>query len=90
MLEKRKDYKARAQNYHKKVDMINNLKMKADLKNEDQFYFKMGKGKRNQEGKFVEEDSDSDFDEKDYRSSLKTENYGVVLHQRSVVEGVII
>jgi hypothetical protein len=35
MLEKRKDYKARAQNYHKKVDMINNLKMKADLKNED-------------------------------------------------------
>lgn len=35
MLEKRKDYKERAKNYHKKVDMINNLKMKADLKNED-------------------------------------------------------
>ena len=33
------------------------------LKNEDEFYFKMDKGKRNQEGKFVEdEDSDSDFD----------------------------
>ncbi len=33
--------------------MINKLKLKADLKNDDQFYFKMMKGKRNQEGKFV-------------------------------------
>ena len=32
----------------------------------------MNKGKRNEEGKFVEDDSDSDFDEKDYRESLKT------------------
>jgi hypothetical protein len=31
------------------------------------------KGKRNQDGKFVQDDdSDSDFDEKDYRASLKT------------------
>ena len=52
--------------------MINNLKLKAGLKNEEEFYFKMNKGKRNEEGKFVEEDSDSDFDEKDYRASLKT------------------
>lgn len=53
--------------------MINKLKVKANLKNEDEFYFKMNKGKRNEEGKFVEEsDSDSDFDEKDYRASLKT------------------
>jgi hypothetical protein len=50
----------------------------------------MAKGKRNEEGKFVREDSDddSDFDEKDYRASLKTENYTTVLHQRSVVQGV--
>jgi U3 small nucleolar RNA-associated protein 11 len=89
-LEKRKDYKARAQNYHRKEDMINQLKQKAGLKNEDEFYFQMAKGKRNQEGKFVQEDSDddSDFDEKDYRASLKTENYGIVLHQRSIVQGV--
>lgn len=33
-------------------------------------------------------DDDSDFDEKDYRASLKTENYTTVLHQRSVVQGV--
>ena len=33
--------------------MIDNLKLKAKLKNEDEFYFKMTKGKRNEEGKFV-------------------------------------
>jgi hypothetical protein len=69
--------------------MINKLKVKANLKNQDEFYFQMMKGKRNEEGKFVEGDeSDSDFDEKEYRTSLKTENYGIVLHQRSIVEGV--
>jgi U3 small nucleolar RNA-associated protein 11 len=90
MLEKKKDYKQRAQNYHKKQDMINQLRLKADLKNEDEFYFQMAKGKRNEEGKFVQEESedDSDFDEKEYRTSLKTENYSTVLHQRSVVQGV--
>jgi hypothetical protein len=36
------------------------------------------------------DESDSDFDEKEYRTSLKTENYGIVLHQRSIVEGVSI
>ena len=70
--------------------MINELKVKANLKNEDEFYFKMLKGQRNEEGKFVEEDSDSDFDEKDYRLSLKTENYGTVRHQRSMIERVAI
>ena len=69
--------------------MLNNLKLKAGLKNEEEFYFKMNKGKRNEEGKFVEEDSDSDFDEKDYRASLKTENYSIVNHQRSVVRKVL-
>ena len=53
LLQKKKDYKQRANNYHKKRDMIDNLKLKANLKNEDEFYFKMTKGKRNEEGKFV-------------------------------------
>lgn len=35
LLEKKQDYKQRAKNYHKKQDMIKNLKEKADLKNED-------------------------------------------------------
>lgn len=33
--------------------MLDKLKVKADLKNDDEFYFKMAKGKRNEEGKFV-------------------------------------
>jgi U3 small nucleolar RNA-associated protein 11 len=65
LLEKKQDYKKRAKNYHMKEDMLKSLKVKADLKNKDEFYFKMTKGKRNEEGKFVEDsDSDSDFDEK--------------------------
>ena len=68
--------------------MINRLRNKATLKNEDEFYFKMARGKQNEEGKFVIDDDDSDFDEKEYRASLKTENYGIAMHQRSVVEGV--
>jgi|JI6StandDraft_1071083.scaffolds.fasta_scaffold726446_1 U3 small nucleolar RNA-associated protein 11 len=89
LLEKKQDYKARAKNYHQKSDMINKLKVKANLKNEDEFYFKMNKGKKNEEGKFVEEsDDDSDFDEKDYRVSLKTENYSIVNYQRSMVQKV--
>lgn len=48
LLEKKQDYKKRAKNYHMKEDMLNKLKVKADLKNEDEFYFKMNKGKRNE------------------------------------------
>lgn len=89
LLEKKQDYVARAKNYHQREDMMNKLKTKANLKNSDEFYFKMNKGKRNEEGKFVEEDdSDSDFDEKDYRASLKTENYSIVNYQRSIVQQV--
>jgi len=36
-----------------------------------------------------ESESDSDFDEKEYRVSLKTENYGIVKHQRSMVRNVV-
>ena len=44
-LEKKQDYKKRAINFHKKENMLNKLKLKAALKNEDEFYFKMIKGK---------------------------------------------
>jgi hypothetical protein len=36
-----------------------------------------------------ESESDSDFDEKEYRVSLKTENYGIVKNQRSMVRNVV-
>ena len=45
ILEKKKDYKARAVNYHRKQDKLNRLRLKAGLKNEEEFNFKMIKGK---------------------------------------------
>eukprot|EP00252_Welwitschia_mirabilis_P025349 TRINITY_DN787_c0_g1_i1.p1 TRINITY_DN787_c0_g1~~TRINITY_DN787_c0_g1_i1.p1 ORF type:complete len:231 (+),score=60.66 TRINITY_DN787_c0_g1_i1:276-968(+) len=41
LLEKHKDYVARAQDYHKKEEVIRRLQEKAAFKNPDEFYFKM-------------------------------------------------
>jgi len=41
LLEKKKDYKVRAKDYHRKKDMLNKLKEKALLKNPDEFYYRM-------------------------------------------------
>eukprot|EP01098_Paradermamoeba_levis_P007743 TRINITY_DN3220_c0_g1_i2.p1 TRINITY_DN3220_c0_g1~~TRINITY_DN3220_c0_g1_i2.p1 ORF type:complete len:265 (-),score=101.33 TRINITY_DN3220_c0_g1_i2:247-975(-) len=43
LLEKKKDYVQRAKDYHKKERRIKRLKLKAALKNPDEFYFKMEK-----------------------------------------------
>jgi U3 small nucleolar RNA-associated protein 11 len=50
ILEKKKDYKQRAVDYHRKEDRINAMKQKASMRNPDEFYFgmhnsKMEKGK---------------------------------------------
>ena len=41
LLEKHKDYKLRAQDYHKKQAALHTLKEKASFKNQDEFYFNM-------------------------------------------------
>jgi U3 small nucleolar RNA-associated protein 11 len=51
LLEKKKDYKQRAVNYHEKQDKLKLFKQKAELKNQDEFYFKMLKSKKNEQGK---------------------------------------
>ena len=90
LLEKKKDYKARAKNYHEKEDKLKLFKQKAELKNQDEFYFKMLKSKKNEDGKIEMDSDDSDFDEKEFRAALKTENYNIVKLQKSIVERVFI
>jgi U3 small nucleolar RNA-associated protein 11 len=41
ILEKKKDYKIRSNDYHKKQDMLTNLRRKASMRNPDEFYFGM-------------------------------------------------
>ena len=41
ILEKKKDYKQRAVDYHRKEDKIKAMKLKAQMKNPDEFYFGM-------------------------------------------------
>lgn len=43
LLEKKKDYKLRANDYHRKEDAIRTLKEKAAFKNQDEFYMNMNK-----------------------------------------------
>jgi len=53
LLEKKKDYKQRAKDYHKKQDSLKAMKQKAELKNPDEFYFGMKNAQINQYGKHV-------------------------------------
>ena len=41
LLEKHKDYVVRARNFHAKEDRIKALQAKAEMRNPDEFYFKM-------------------------------------------------
>lgn len=50
----------------------------------------MLKSKKNEDGKIEMDSDDSDFDEKEFRAALKTENYSIVKLQKSIVEKVFI
>lgn len=43
ILQKKKDYKKRANDYHRKQDLLNSLRRKASMRNPDEFYFGMNK-----------------------------------------------
>jgi len=45
ILEKKKDYRLRSKDYHRKKDALRNLKTKAAMRNPDEFYFGMNNSK---------------------------------------------
>lgn len=75
MLEKKKDYKLRADDFHRKKEAIEALRKQAAFRNPDEFYFKMQSTKKSAEGEIekVEEDLEPtlaetlDLDSKDIR-----------------------
>ena len=53
LLEKKKDYKIRSKDYHRKQDALTKLRKKAAERNPDEFYFGMNKSKVNNDGRHV-------------------------------------
>ena len=56
LLEKKKDYKLRAKNFHEKEDAIKNLEIKSSTRNPDEFYFRMTSILKSSKGKLLTED----------------------------------
>ena len=55
LLEKKKDYKLRANNFHQKEDALKSLEKKAVTRNPNEFYFKMTSIKKSSKGKLLTE-----------------------------------
>lgn len=51
LLEKKKDYKRRAKDFHFKSDLVKKLKERASMRNPDEFYFGMKNAQVNKDGK---------------------------------------
>jgi U3 small nucleolar RNA-associated protein 11 len=61
LLEKKKDYKVRATDFHRKEDRIKAMREKASMKNPDEFYFGMNNSKV-QDGKHRAEETSRNLD----------------------------
>ena len=82
MLEKHKDYKERAYDFHKKQDYITRLKTKARDRNPDEFYYKMYNSQVT-DGKHREVNSTAAIDH-DVLKLMKTQDLGYITHKKSV------
>lgn len=81
-LEKKQDYLKRSKKYHKNQRQLNNLKLKAQLANPEEFYHKMINnqvidGEMHKLDKF-----DPNFDEEEYRKILKTQSQNLVKYEK--------
>ncbi len=66
LLEKKKDYRIRSQDYHRKEDELTRLRKKASERNPDEFYFGMNRseiknGKHRKINKFANEDREKEI-----------------------------
>jgi len=84
-LEKKKDYKLRSKVFHKNENILNSLRLKSSLKNEDEFYHKMINAKvkvfayfNAKKGDHVESDSEESLNN-EQKSIINTQNKGLVL-----------
>ncbi|EPX70625.1 U3 snoRNP-associated protein Utp11 [Schizosaccharomyces octosporus yFS286] len=82
LLEKRKDYVARAQDYKDKQKKIKRLREKAQERNPDEFYYGMTH-KKTKNGVPQEEREDSSID-MDTIKILKTQDIGWIRHHRDI------
>ncbi|KAI1319443.1 UTP11-like, U3 small nucleolar ribonucleoprotein [Mortierella claussenii] len=81
LLEKKKDYVARARDYHSKQDRLKAMREKAAFRNPDEFYFKMINSKT-KEGVHITE-RNSKFSH-DFLKLLSTQDLNYVTQQRDI------
>jgi U3 small nucleolar RNA-associated protein 11 len=82
LLEKKKDYIVRAQDFHKKQEYLKNLRKKAADRNPDEFYFKMHKSKLSKgKHKDIKEGTSLDTD---VVKLMKSQDMGYITHRKTL------
>lgn len=81
LLEKKKDYIARAKDYHSKQDRLKAMREKAAFRNPDEFYFKMVNSKTKDGVHLVERNEKFSHD---FLKLLNTQDLNYVTQQRDI------
>lgn len=93
LLQKKKDYKLRAQDYHNKQERLKILREKARSRNEDEYYHSMTKKKTDENGILITERETSQLLDVDEVKLLKTQDVNYVktkrLNEMKLVERIM-
>lgn len=76
-LEKKVDYQKRAKNYKQIQEKLKKYETIAELRNPEEFYFKMQKTKIDRQNKVIKKD-DEEFDMEEFQTLLKTKNLKIL------------
>ncbi|KAM6427623.1 putative U3 small nucleolar RNA-associated protein 11 [Liasis olivaceus] len=85
LLEKKRDYRLRADDFHQKRDALRALRRRAQERNPDEFYFRMARARLQQDGVHVirrQEDEDGDAPAPEQQKLLKTQDLKYVEMKR--------